>query len=112
MLYTAHAFTSDPEGTFTNCCRLSLNAASCFSLICFNLYHCRLAEVVDTLFPGEDDEHDFTEEELEKMKLRPGIERALEREHGKAMKKMEIEMGNLETGNGSDKSWRKAFGLA
>jgi len=110
MLYTAYAFTSFPEGTFANCCRLSLGFTSCFRGILYNLYHCRFAEVVDIICPGEDDEHDFTEEELDRMKLRPGIERALEKEHGKAMKKMEIEMNNLVKDQGT-RSWKNAFGF-
>lgn len=95
MLYTAHAFTSDSEGMFANCCRLSLNTVDCFYRIGYNIYNCRLAEVVDIICPSDDDtDRDFTEEELDRMKLRPGIEKALEKEHGRAMKKMELEMGD------------------
>ena len=106
MLYTAHAFTQHPDGTFVNCCLLSLNSADMFYRIAYNVYNCRLSEVVDIICPGEDDD-EYTDEELERMKLRPGIERVLDKEHLKAMKNMEVEMGNYD----KKTSWRNSFGM-
>lgn len=93
MFYTAHEFANNPEGNFANCCRLSLNTLDCTGRLCYNLYQCRLGEVLGILCPGDDDDNDdYTDEELQRMTLRPGIGRALDVEHGKAMKKLTMEM--------------------
>ena len=47
---------------------------------------------------GDDDENDmeeYTDEEMERMKLRPGIERALDVEHKKALRRVGIEMKKI-----------------
>ncbi len=44
-------------------------------------------------YDNEDDTmEDYTDEEMERMKLRPGIERALDVEHSKAVRRVGIEM--------------------
>lgn len=88
-----------------------MTTADCLFKIGFNCYNCRMSEVVDTICPGEDEDHDFTDDELERMTLRPGIERALDKEHGKVMKKMEVEMGDLSNLEGSKSSWKSTLGL-
>ncbi len=40
----------------------------------------------------EEDMEEYTDEEMERMKLRPGIERALDVEHTKALRRVGIEM--------------------
>jgi hypothetical protein len=47
------------------------------------------------------DEDEYTEEELERMNLRPGIERALDIEHRKALRKVGVEMNMIKPKNGS-----------
>jgi len=70
--------------------------------VLYNLYHCRLSDIPAVVCASEyDDDGDeemmnYTEEELERMKLRPGIERALDVEHRKSLKKvvnMEMKRG-------------------
>jgi hypothetical protein len=46
------------------------------------------------------DEDEYTEEELERMNLRPGIERALDIEHRKALRKVGVEMNMIKPKNG------------
>ncbi len=36
---------------------------------------------------------DYTDEEMERMKVRPGIERALDVEHSKVLRRVGIDMG-------------------
>lgn len=86
MLITAHQFEYYPEGNFANFCRLCINTLDCIFKLMYNLYHCRLNEI-PTVVCAEDDDDEYTEQELQTMKLRPGIGRALEVEHHKAMKK-------------------------
>jgi len=91
MIMTAYQLVRNPEGNYANCCRLILNMCTCLGKLIYNLYHCRLSEVPQVVcYMDDEDEED--EEELEKMKLRPGIERALEMEHRKAMKSLDVEM--------------------
>ena len=85
MLLTAHQFESYPEGQCTNFCRLSLNTLECIWKVIYNLYHCRLGDIPSVVC-ATDDEDEYTEEDLERMKLRPGIERALDVEHRKSLK--------------------------
>jgi len=49
-------------------------------------------------------EDEYTEEELERMNLRPGIERALDTEHRKALRKVGVEMNMIKPKNGSSKA--------
>lgn len=103
MFYTAHEFSRNPEGNLANCCRLSLATIECSGKVCYNLYACRLGEVLDALCCSggdDDDDNDFTEEEMERMTLRPGIGRALDVEHGKAMRKLDMEMRATGRGGG------------
>jgi hypothetical protein len=45
-------------------------------------------------FDDEDDTmEDYTDEEMERMKVRPGIERALDVEHSKVLRRVGIDMG-------------------
>ena len=46
MLITAHQMERFPEGTFANCCRVSLGTVTCVYGVIYNLYHCRLGESV------------------------------------------------------------------
>lgn len=87
MLVTAHQFVSNPKGKYAGWCRSSIETLECIWKICYNLYHCRLGEIHDALC-AIDDEDDYTEQELQTMKLRPGIEKALTVEHNRAIKKM------------------------
>ncbi|KAL7549318.1 hypothetical protein ACHAWF_012586 [Thalassiosira exigua] len=95
MLITAHKMEHDPEGTFANCCRVSLHTVNCIYKVIFNLYHCRLGEIPVVVMGAELDEDEYTDEEIERMQLRPGIERALDVEHRKALRKVGVEMGKI-----------------
>ena len=101
MLLTAHSMEHHPEGTFANCCRVSLHTVNCVYSIIFNLYHCRLGELPGIICGGSElEEDEYTEEELERMTLRPGIEGALDREHRKALRKVGVEMNMIKPKNG------------
>mmetsp|Transcript_11209 Transcript_11209/g.16961 ORF Transcript_11209/g.16961 Transcript_11209/m.16961 type:complete len:345 (+) Transcript_11209:277-1311(+) len=97
MLITANEFIYNTEGNLANFCRLSVKILDCIWRIIYNCYHCRLSEipnVVWTAIDDDDDENDgdaYTEEELQRMKLRPGIERALDVEHNRSMNRMKKE---------------------
>ncbi len=105
MLLTAHSLEHHPEGTFANCCRVSLHTVSCVYSIIYNLYHCRLGEIPGIICGGSElTEDEYTEEELERMNLRPGIERALDTEHRKALRKVGVEMNMIKPKNGSSKA--------
>ena len=105
MLLTAHSLEHHPEGTFANCCRVSLHTVNCVYRVMFNLYHCRLGELPGIICGGSElEEDEYTEEELERMTLRPGIERALDTEHRKALRKVGVEMNMIKPKNGSGKS--------
>ena len=100
MLFTAHRMEHSPEGYFANCCRVLLNSVSCFSKLLYNLYYGRWGDIVHRMTTlGYDDEddtmEDYTDEEMERMKLRPGIERALDVEHSKALRRVGIEMEKI-----------------
>jgi hypothetical protein len=104
MLLTAHQMENSPEGTFANCCRVSLATVSCICKVIYNLYHCRLGDIPQVVFASHfEDDDELTDEELERMKLRPGIERALDVEHRKALRKVGIEMKMIKVVNGSKK---------
>lgn len=101
MLLTAHSMEHHPEGTFANCCRVSLHTVNCVYSILFNLYHCRLGELPGIICGGSElEEDEYTGEELERMTLRPGIEGALDREHRKALRKVGVEMNMIKPKNG------------
>lgn len=93
MLLTANEFITNSEGNLANFCRLSVNVLDCAWKIIYNCYHCRLSEIPNVVWAGDyvDDDDAYTEEELENMKCRPGIERALDVEHERSMKKMRKE---------------------
>ena len=93
MLLTANEFISNSEGNLANFCRLSVNVLDCAWKIIYNCYHCRLSEIPNVVWAGDyvDDDDAYTEEELENMKCRPGIERALDVEHERSMSKMKKE---------------------
>lgn len=95
MLTTAHHMEHNPEGTFANCCRVSLHTLHCLWRVIYNLYHCRLGDVNNAVFSTELEEDEYTDEEIERMRLRPGIERALDVEHRKALRKVGIEMNKI-----------------
>ena len=95
MLITAHRMENDPEGNFANCCRVLLHTVNCIYKVIFNLYHCRLGDIPQVVFASEFEEDEYTEEEIEQMRLRPGIERALDVEHRKALRKVGIEMNKI-----------------
>ena len=95
MLITAHRMENDPEGNFANCCRVLLHTVNCIYKVIYNLYHCRLGDIPQVVFASELEEEEYTEEEIERMRLRPGIERALDIEHRKALRKVGIEMNKI-----------------
>lgn len=99
MLLTAHRMEHYPEGNFANCCRVLLHSVSCFSRLLYNLYYGRWGDIVHRMatLGDEDDDtmEDYTDEEMERMKLRPGIERALDVEHSKALRRVGIEMEKI-----------------
>jgi hypothetical protein len=95
MLLTAHRMEHNPEGYFANFCRVVLHSITCFSGLLYNLYHGRWGDIVQRALGDEDDEEDYTDEEMERMKLRPGIERALDVEHTKALRRVGIEMEKI-----------------
>ncbi len=86
-LMTAYKFEYDPEGNFANFCRLCMNTFDCVWKLIYNLYHCRLNEIPTVVSAAEDDDDEYTEQELRAMKPRRGIGRALEVEHQKSMRK-------------------------
>jgi hypothetical protein len=103
MLITANEFISNTEGNIANFCRLSVNTLDCIWKIIYNCYKCQLSEIPNVVWSGgvDDNEESYTEQELQRMKCRPGIERALEVEHQRSMnklrnefKKKKTEMGN------------------
>lgn len=96
MLLTAHQFESYPEGQCTNFCRLSLTTLECIWKVIYNLYHCRLGDIPSVVC-ATDEEDEYTEDDLERMKLRPGIERALDIEHRKSLKKTTKELAGAKT---------------
>jgi hypothetical protein len=86
MLCTAFMFQVRPESTFTNCCRLSVHCLRTIYLILWNLYHCRLGDIPPVICATDDDNNDeLQDEEIQRMKPRPGIETALTIEHRKAV---------------------------
>ena len=88
MITTAHFMEHHSEGNVANCCRVILHTVHCIWKVVYNLYHCRLGDIPQVVFASELEEEDFTDEELERMRLRPGIERALDVEHRKALRKV------------------------
>ena len=105
MLVTAYQMEHSPEGTFANCCRVSLTTVSCIYRVIFNLYHCRLGEIPQVVFASEfENDDELTDEEMERMKLRPGIERALDVEHRKALRRVGIEMNKIKLDHGVEKN--------
>ena len=90
-LITAHQFEHYPEGNFANFCRLCINAMDCIFKLVYNLYHCRLNEI-PSVVSAEDADDEYTEQELQNMKLRPGISKALEVEHHKSMRKTALQI--------------------
>ena len=102
-LYTAYAFEHDAEGTYTNFCRLQLNCMSTVYSFLYNLWHCRLGEVADVVCAMDDEDEygtKFTDEELERMNPRKGLDRALEMEHKRAVRKAR-KAGRGEISNGA-----------
>ena len=87
MLFTAYQFERNAEGIFTNCCRWSIRTARCTGRVLYNVYHCRLGEIPPIVCATDDDDDEYTDEELERMQPRPGIARALENEHRKAYRR-------------------------
>ena len=88
MITTAHFMEHHSEGNVANCCRVMLHTVHCIWKVVYNLYHCRLGDIPQVVFASELEEEDYTDEELERMRLRPGIERALDVEHRKALRKV------------------------
>ena len=88
MVCTAFMYQARPRSTFTNCCRLTVNCIRSVFAIASNLYYCRLGDI-PPIVCAMDDEGDLTDEELARMKPRPGIEKALQIEHQKAILKAE-----------------------
>jgi hypothetical protein len=100
MLITANEFISNSEGNLANFCRLSVNVLDCIWKIFYNCYKCRLSEIPNVVWAGNeetDDEDAYTELELQNMKCRPGIERAMEVEHQRSMNKLKREFRQKKT---------------
>jgi hypothetical protein len=65
-------------------------------MVVYNLYHCRLGDIPQAVFASEyGDDDDYTDEEIERMRPRSGIERALDNEHRKALRKVGIELNKI-----------------
>ena len=107
MLLTANEFISNSEGNWANFCRLSVSILDCVWKIFYNCYHCRLSEIPNIVWTGgvhqgdNDEEDAYTEQELQCMKPRPGIERALDVEHQKSMNKLKKEFVKKKTAMGN-----------
>lgn len=106
MIATAHQFEDNPEGQYANFCRLSLTTVGCICKIMYNLYHCRLGDIPSVVC-AEDDDEDYTDEDLERMKLRPGIERALDVEHRKSLRKTTKELSSKQKKKQNDSNQQK-----
>ena len=89
MLCTAFMYQARSESTFTNCCRLVIHCIRSACAIAYNLYRCRLGNIPPIVCAMEDAD-DLDDEELERMKPRPGIEKALHIEHEKALSRVEL----------------------
>ena len=112
MLVTAHRMEHHPEGNFANCCRVLLHTVNCIYKVIYNLYHCRLGDIPQVVFASELEEDEYTEEEIGRMRLRPGIERALDVEHRKALRKVGIEMNKIKiTTNTTNNNNKKKGGV-
>lgn len=71
-----------------------------FSFFIPKIVHTLLGDIPQVVCAAdEDDLEEYTDEELERMKLRPGIERALDVEHRKALRKVGIEMNKIKVGS-------------
>ncbi len=103
MLITANEFISNSEGNWANFCRLSVSILDCLWKIIYNCYHCRLSEIPNVVWAGEEDDdiEAYTEQELQNMKPRPGIERALDVEHKRSMNRLKKEFGKKKTALGN-----------
>jgi len=117
MAYTAHTFERSPESTYANFCRLTLHTMRCAYRLAYNLYHCRLGEIPGVVCALEDEDEygrDYTDEELDTMKLRPGIGKALDVEHRKALKRTketELKGGGKKGGEGNTGGACKKVGV-
>ena len=111
MLITAHRMEHHPEGNFANCCRVLLHTVNCIYKVIYNLYHCRLGDIPQVVFASELEEDEYTEEQIERMRLRPGIERALDVEHRKALRKVGIEMNKIKITTNTTNNNKKKGGV-
>ena len=103
-LYTAYAFEHEAEGTYANFCRLQLSCMTTVYSFLYNVWHCRLGEAADVVCAMDDEDEygaKFTDEELERMNPRKGLDRALEIEHKRAVRK-ERKAGGRGSGGTSD----------
>ncbi len=102
MLLTANEFINHSEGNWANFCRLSVSILDCVWKIIYNCYRCRLSEIPNIVWTGgeDDDEDAYTDQELQNMKPRPGIERALDVEHKRSMNRLRKEFEQKKTGLG------------
>ena len=116
MVLTANRMERDPDGNFANCCRVALRTVHCTGMVIYNLYHCRLGDIPRVVFASEydgDDDDDYTDEEIERMRPRAGIERALDVEHRRALRKVGIELNKIRaTGSNGTKASGKSTGTA
>ena len=88
MLVTLHQLISNPKGKYVDWCQSIIARLECVWRLCYNLYHCRLGEIHDKVVCAIDEEEEYTKQELQTMKLRPGIERSLTVEHNRAVNKL------------------------
>ena len=109
MIYTAYAFIHLSEGIYANCCRVTVSFCECLRLVFVNIYNGNFSNIPHLIFSfeGEDDEDDG----MSDMKLRPGIERALEVEHRKAMDRVDLEMQGIKLDKDGPKKKEKFDGL-
>jgi hypothetical protein len=70
-----------------------------------------LGDIPQVVFASELEEDEYTEEEIERMRLRPGIERALDVEHRKALRKVGIEMNKIKITTNATKNNKKKGGV-
>lgn len=93
MFYTAYNFVHNPEGTFANFCRLSLNFFLCLQGLGTNIYSGTFSEIPQTMRALNRDEDNIAERG--QMKSRPKIERPQDAEHRKAMQNLKEEMKGM-----------------
>eukprot|EP00581_Thalassiosira_minuscula_P036038 CAMPEP_0184443900 /NCGR_PEP_ID=MMETSP0740-20130409/887_1 /TAXON_ID=385413 /ORGANISM="Thalassiosira miniscula, Strain CCMP1093" /LENGTH=125 /DNA_ID=CAMNT_0026812417 /DNA_START=171 /DNA_END=548 /DNA_ORIENTATION=+ len=88
--------TTHTHTYYTTTTNTTTKQVNCIYKVIYNLYHCRLGDIPQVVCAAElEDDLEYTDEEMERIRLRPGIERALDVEHRKALRKVGIEMNKI-----------------